>query len=72
MRGLVGDRLLKRFFSSVVRRPDFDPAQELGPKSDDGEETTMELSDPKPEKAQSNHESEDIENTNAVTSLSDS
>jgi hypothetical protein len=58
MRGLVGNRLLKRFFGSVVHRPGFDPPQGLEPKLDDGEEAVQGLDDSSPEKSLGKREAE--------------
>jgi hypothetical protein len=71
MRGLVGERLLKRLVGSILRRPSFDSPEALETRRDNGEATPKGASILKPEKAEEVQVSEKPEATNAVISLSD-
>ena len=71
MRGLVGERLLKRLVGSILSRPSFDSPQALEVRLDNGEATPKGAYDPKPEKAEKMQESEKPEETHTAISLSD-
>lgn len=71
MRGLVGDRLLKRLVGSILRRPGFDSPQALDARRDNGEATAPGASILKPETAEDMPASEQPEASNAAISLSD-
>lgn len=71
MHGLVGDRLLRQFFGSILRRPRLNPPQGLGPGQDDDEETTKGSSDPKSERTLGKPKAEKPEETSSATISSD-
>lgn len=63
MRGLIGDRLLKRFLGNILHPPEFNQHRVLGSKSDNDETTTP--SETTQEKAQSGMLDPTDEMTNA-------
>ena len=66
MRGLIGERLLKRLVGSILHRPGFDSSPTLGSKLENGEETAQESCDPQSEKTEAVQELEKPEETNTV------
>lgn len=71
MRGLVGDRLLNRFFGSILRRPGFNSPEVLEPGQDNPQETTQRPSELKPGTYLDTRETVKTEEVIAVTVSSD-
>jgi hypothetical protein len=68
MRGLIGDRFLKRFFEDILHRHEFAPTGETESEAEDGEEMSS-RSDRPANKVPGKEELENIEKTDEITEV---